>query len=362
MNTSSSIQSFKNLLNSLKRKWPLFIGLLVILTIVLEAGTFWYTYRQTNEVTYSATTKVLITPNQKRALDGGNLQVYLNTEKAIIGSEKFADYLKKDMTNKIGLKDTELVDYQVDSENGTSIIVIQATAQSEKKAIRIGKYIGKMIVENPMNILQGGKAQVIDSHSRVNVNGVSAGKSVYLYSFVIAMMISLIGTLIIAYYDQRIYDAVLISKMLPKAHIYQISDKYEAKDTFQKILHRRDSLLKNNNLSVLYFKNVELISTELVPLLIDQKVQQPIKWYSDNKNQNSIASVKQLSIADLYGTSEEQVSDIELIDCSTTINSGSNDLQMIIIKKGENTKLQLNLLANELGQLADKKVFVVYIK
>ncbi|WP_125766771.1 YveK family protein [Lapidilactobacillus wuchangensis] len=362
MKVTTQTQTLKNLLKGLKKTWLLFICLLVGLTIVFSLAAHWYSGRQTGDVEYKATTKVLITPNKNQEMDGSTLQVYLNTEKSIISSGKFEKYLQKSKLKPNLLNKEDLTNYQIENDNGTSIISIHEINPDKKKALAIVNYVAKTISRNPMNMLQEGTAQVIGTSDVVQTTSNRNMKKVYLFAFVFALFISMIIALVMANYSKVIYDAAIIHSALSNANIYEVSKFANVKDVLDKFF-RKTAFFDSNNVeaTVIYFNNADLIKSTLLSLLpADVQTKTKLVEYTNEKNDKSNDQFQQLSTDSLYHETLSADKSLSLIDCSKTINVGSGKNQILIVKDGSLLKSELNDLVVEFNQITNLDLYVIY--
>lgn len=363
MNNSTHTQTLKNLVKSLQKSWLFFVSILVALLLVFGLGAYKYSTHQNNTVTYKANSKILLSPNKKRNLDGGNLQVYLNTEKSIIASDKFANYLQKKLVKTGALDTKEKLDYQVDNDNGTSIISIHVTNTNKTKARQQANGISKLISKNPMNILQDGTAEVIGRSNVMQVTAARSLKKIMMLTIVIALIISFVLTIIKAYYNPYIYDSTLIQSFLRHAYLYEVKTDSERKDTLEKIIYRWSNAekIQNQGISIMYVGNIAKIQTNLTSILKTHQLDLPIVEYTDkNVTENSsINGTQKLAVDDLY-TSKENMPIVEMIDCSQIANTGNSQFKVLVVNDGNLTKRQLMKIKLELSQNRDTNLYVIY--
>ncbi|MFD1411452.1 YveK family protein [Lapidilactobacillus gannanensis] len=360
MNISEQTQTIKNLAKNLVKSWRVFVIFLVSLTLILGLGSYWYGHHQTSTVTYKATSKILITPDKKKNLDGGNLQVYLNTEKTIIGSDKFSSYLGKKLFNK-NIAKTRNIDYQVESENGTSIISIHTVDSNSSDARKIANGISREIIKNPKNILQGGSAEIISTNIVTQVASSRSLKKLLILSIAIALIISLIITFIWAFHRGNIYDSTILAQAFKTSVIYNVHDEHALEDAFNKIFRRITQLSSEKvlDLSILYFNDSQNFVPTLLKVLNDKQINPSVYVYTNDEITTKSDYVQQLKINDLYETNFEKPK-IDLIDCSDVVNSGLGSYELVIVKDGMLTKKQLAKLQIEIGQVPNKKMFIIY--
>lgn len=337
-------QTIKNLVIGFKKQWRLFMTTFIAILAILSASVFWYTTHQKNNITYTSTAKILLKPASSAKMDGGTTQLYLNTEKSIISANSYLDYLKKQIKSELNLNAKDLVDYQVEADNGTSIVAVHVTSKTATKANKLSKFIGNNIVQNPMDILQNGSAQVIQvSQAKADTAGFG-GKVFYLFSFIVAFIFSLLITLIKVYYDPKIYDVAILKDVFPTSKIYNPADETQLEDTFGKIIKNNSS---DKTISVLYFSEYESVLQAVKNILMKSDDDKKIVNYSNRELSHSEGGVQQLPVSDLYNDTNEKNESVQLIDCSEIINSGVGNEQALVVKAGVITKSQVASLVNE---------------
>lgn len=363
MNISVHSHTLKSLLKGFRKALVFFAAILVVLSIVLGGLVYLQSHRTVASTTFNSTSKVMLAPDEnKDSVDGTAMQVFVNTEKEIIGSEKFTKFLNKNMEKDIDIKPERLLNYEVDNPNGTSVIELKVTALSKKDAEKISKYMAKTIATDKLNILQGGKAKVIDSHSEVTENLTRSNKMLYVYSVLIAAVLSFIITLIKVYYDPRIYDNKIISDAFTTGNVYLVKNDQNYVTALKKIFKTTELVEKTKNLdlTITYFEGKDKYINDTLDLANNIGLKVPISIFSDTDEMNVNGEVTNYSTNNLYSFNTENVSGISFIDNTKSINAKDSMVQVLVVEEGKTTKNQVVDTYNEIKQFNTSHLFVIY--
>lgn len=351
MNLSVHSHSVKGLLKGMLNSWRLFVVTLVAFAVVLGAGSYAYGHKGVATNTYSATSKVLLTPNNKKTLDGGSLQLYLNTEKAMIGSDSFANYVAKQVTAKEGFSKNEVTNYQVESENGTSILSITATASSPQKAKQISNFVLKAVANASSDQLQGGMASVVEKADTVKVLGGKSNRKLYIVAGLMTIILSFMVLFIRVYFDNRIYDFEIVKTAFPTAVFYEPADENEFKKNVARIFKgtNQDGNTVKTDITIFdgFSKIVGLLNTvETTNVYSNQKLTMP-------------EGMTQMSLDSLY---EQHDANLNVIDASEKVAMGVSEAQILVFNENDCTKKQVLKVLQELKQISNLKLVVIGLK
>lgn len=351
MNLSVHSHSVKGLLKGMLNSWRLFVATFVVLTLILEAGTYVYSRRGVATNTYSATSKVLLTPNNKKTLDGGSLQLYLNTEKAMIGSEYFANYVSKQVTEKEKFSKSEVTNYQIESENGTSILNITATANSAQKAKQISNFVLEVVANASSEQLQGGNATVVETAETAKVLGGQSNRKLYVVAGLMAVILSFMVLFIRVYFDNRIYDFEIVKIAFPTAVFYEPADENE----FKKNIARIFKGIKQNGNTVKTDITIFDGFSKIMGLL---NVEGTTNVYSNQKLAIP-EGMTQMSLDSLY---EQHDANLNVIDATEKVAMGLSETQILVFNENDCTKKQVLKVLQELKQISNLKLVVIGLK
>ncbi|WIE01168.1 hypothetical protein QN289_02065 [Latilactobacillus curvatus] len=351
MNLSVHSHSVKGLLKGMLNSWRLFVVTLVAFAVVLGAGSYAYGHKSVATNTYSATSKVLLTPNNKKTLDGGSLQLYLNTEKAMIGSESFANYVSKQVTEKEKFSKSEVTNYQIESENGTSILNITATANSAQKAKQISNFVLEVVANASSEQLQGGNATVVETAETAKVLGGQSNRKLYVVAGLMAVILSFMVLFIRAYFDNRIYDFEIVKIAFPTAVFYEPADENE----FKKNIARIFKGIKQNGNTVKTDITIFDGFSKIMGLL---NVEGTTNVYSNQKLAIP-ESMTQMSLDSLY---EQHDANLNVIDATEKVAMGLSETQILVFNENDCTKKQVLKVLQELKQISNLKLVVIGLK
>lgn len=351
MNLSVHSHSVKGLLKGMLNSWRLFVVTLVAFAVVLGAGSYAYGHKSVATNTYSATSKVLLTPNNKKTLDGGSLQLYLNTEKAMIGSESFANYVSKQVTEKEKFSKSEVTNYQIESENGTSILNITATANSAQKAKQISNFVLEVVANASSEQLQGGNATVVETAETAKVLGGQSNRKLYVVAGLMAVILSFMVLFIRVYFDNRIYDFEIVKIALPTAVFYEPADENE----FKKNIARIFKGIKQNGNTVKTDITIFDGFSKIMGLL---NVEGTTNVYSNQKLAIP-EGMTQMSLDSLY---EQHDANLNVIDATEKVAMGLSETQILVFNENDCTKKQVLKVLQELKQISNLKLVVIGLK
>lgn len=351
MNLSVHSHSVKGLLKGMLNSWRLFVVTLIALAVVLGTGSYAYGHKGVATNTYSATSKVLLTPNNKKTLDGGSLQLYLNTEKAMLGSDSFANNVAKQVTKKEDFSKSEVTNYQVDSENGTSILSITATASSAQKAKQISNFVLKVVTNASSEQLQGGKATVVEKAGTVKVLGGQSNRKLYIVTGLMAVILSFMVLFIRVYFDNRIYDFEIVKNAFPTAVFYEPEDENEFKENIARIYKGAKQSENTTELDITIFDGFSKI-------LLLLNAFGTTNVYS-NQKLTLPEGMTPMSLDSLY---EQHDAKLNIIDASKKVMMGVSRTQILVFNKNDCTKKQLLKVMQELKQIANFKLVVIGVK
>lgn len=351
MNLSVHSHSVKGLLKGMLNSWRLFVVTLVAFAVVLGAGSYAYGHKSVATNTYSATSKVLLTPNNKKTLDGGSLQLYLNTEKAMIGSESFANYVSKQVTAKEKFSKSEVTNYQIESENGTSILSITATANSAQKAKQISNFVLEVVANASSEQLQGGNATVVETAETAKVLGGQSNRKLYVVAGLMAVILSFMVLFIRVYFDNRIYDFEIVKIAFPTAVFYEPADDNE----FKKNIARIFKGIKQNGNTVKTDITIFDGFSKIMGLL---NVEGTTNVYSNQKLAMP-EGMTQMSLDSLY---EQHDANLNVIDATEKVAMGLSETQILVFNENDCTKKQILKVLQELKQISNLKLVVIGLK
>lgn len=351
MNLSVHSHSVKGLLKGMLNSWRLFVVTLVAFAVVLGAGSYAYGHKSVATNTYSATSKVLLTPNNKKTLDGGSLQLYLNTEKAMIGSEYFANYVSKQVTEKEKFSKSEVTNYQIESENGTSILNITATANSAQKAKQISNFVLEVVTNASSEQLQGGNATVVETAETAKVLGGQSNRKLYVVAGLMAVILSFMVLFIRVYFDNRIYDFEIVKIAFPTAVFYEPADENE----FKKNIARIFKGIKQNGNTVKTDITIFDGFSKIMGLL---NVEGTTNVYSNQKLAIP-EGMTQMSLDSLY---EQHDANLNVIDATEKVAMGLSETQILVFNENDCTKKQVLKVLQELKQISNLKLVVIGLK
>lgn len=351
MNLSVHSHSVKGLLKGMLNSWRLFVVTLVAFAVVLGAGSYAYGHKSVATNTYSATSKVLLTPNNKKTLDGGSLQLYLNTEKAMIGSESFANYVSKQVTAKEKFSKSEVTNYQIESENGTSILNITATANSAQKAKQISNFVLEVVANASSEQLQGGNATVVETAETAKVLGGQSNRKLYVVAGLMAVILSFMVLFIRVYFDNRIYDFEIVKIAFPTAVFYEPADENE----FKKNIARIFKGIKQNGNTVKTDITIFDGFSKIMGLL---NVEGTTNVYSNQKLAIP-EGMTQMSLDSLY---EQHDANLNVIDATEKVAMGLSETQILVFNENDCTKKQVLKVLQELKQISNLKLVVIGLK
>ncbi|UTC07673.1 hypothetical protein A4W77_07310 [Latilactobacillus curvatus] len=351
MNLSVHSHSVKGLLKGMLNSWRLFVVTLVAFAVVLGAGSYAYGHKSVATNTYSATSKVLLTPNNKKTLDGGSLQLYLNTEKAMIGSESFANYVSKQVTAKEKFSKSEVTNYQIESENGTSILSITATANSAQKAKQISNFVLEVVANASSEQLQGGNATVVETAETAKVLGGQSNRKLYVVAGLMAVILSFMVLFIRVYFDNRIYDFEIVKIAFPTAVFYEPADENE----FKKNIARIFKGIKQNGNTVKTDITIFDGFSKIMGLL---NVEGTTNVYSNQKLAIP-EGMTQMSLDSLY---EQHDANLNVIDATEKVAMGLSETQILVFNENDCTKKQVLKVLQELKQISNLKLVVIGLK
>lgn len=351
MNLSVHSHSVKGLLKGMLNSWRLFVVTLVAFAVVLGAGSYAYGHKSVATNTYSATSKVLLTPNNKKTLDGGSLQLYLNTEKAMIGSESFANYVSKQVTAKEKFSKSEVTNYQIESENGTSILSITATANSAQKAKQISNFVLEVVANASSEQLQGGNATVVETAETAKVLGGQSNRKLYVVAGLMAVILSFMVLFIRVYFDNRIYDFEIVKIAFPTAVFYEPADENE----FKKNIARIFKGIKQNGNTVKTDITIFDGFSKIMGLL---NVEGTTNVYSNQKLAMP-EGMTQMSLDSLY---EQHDANLNVIDATEKVAMGLSETQILVFNENDCTKKQVLKVLQELKQISNLKLVVIGLK
>jgi len=351
MNLSVHSHSVKGLLKGMLNSWRLFVVTLVAFAVVLGAGSYAYGHKSVATNTYSATSKVLLTPNNKKTLDGGSLQLYLNTEKAMIGSESFANYVSKQVTEKEKFSKSEVTNYQIESENGTSILNITATANSAQKAKQISNFVLEVVANASSEQLQGGNATVVETAETAKVLGGQSNRKLYVVAGLMAVILSFMVLFIRVYFDNRIYDFEIVKIAFPTAVFYEPADENEFKKNIARIfkgIKQKGNTVKTD---ITIFDGF----SKIMGLL---NVEGTTNVYSNQKLAIP-EGMTQMSLDSLY---EQHDANLNVIDATEKVAMGLSETQILVFNENDCTKKQVLKVLQELKQISNLKLVVIGLK
>jgi len=351
MNLSVHSHSVKGLLKGMLNSWRLFVVTLVAFAVVLGAGSYAYGHKSVATNTYSATSKVLLTPNNKKTLDGGSLQLYLNTEKAMIGSESFANYVSKQVTAKEKFSKSEVTNYQIESENGTSILSITATANSAQKAKQISNFVLEVVANASSEQLQGGNATVVETAETAKVLGGQSNRKLYVVAGLMAVILSFMVLFIRVYFDNRIYDFEIVKIAFPTAVFYEPADENEFKKNIARIfkgIKQKGNTVKTD---ITIFDGF----SKIMGLL---NVEGTTNVYSNQKLAIP-EGMTQMSLDSLY---EQHDANLNVIDATEKVAMGLSETQILVFNENDCTKKQVLKVLQELKQISNLKLVVIGLK
>ncbi|WDC91509.1 hypothetical protein PSR33_04745 [Latilactobacillus curvatus] len=351
MNLSVHSHSVKGLLKGMLNSWRLFVATFVVLTLILEAGTYVYSRRGVATNTYSATSKVLLT---QETLDGGSLQLYLNTEKVMIGSESFANYVSKQVTAKEKFSKSEVTNYQIENENGTSILNITATANSAQKAKQISNFVLEVVANASSEQLQGGNATVVETaetDETAKVLGGQSNRKLYVVAGLMAVILSFMVLFIRVYFDNRIYDFEIVKIAFPTAVFYEPADENE----FKKNIARIFKGIKQNGNTVKTDITIFDGFSKIMGLL---NVEGTTNVYSNQKLAIP-EGMTQMSLDSLY---EQHDANLNVIDATEKVAMGLSETQILVFNENDCTKKQVLKVLQELKQISNLKLVVIGLK
>lgn len=351
MNLSVHSHSVKGLLKGMLNSWRLFVVTLVAFAVVLGAGSYAYGHKSVATNTYSATSKVLLTPNNKKTLDGGSLQLYLNTEKAMIGSESFANYVSKQVTAKEKFSKSEVTNYQIESENGTSILSITATANSAQKAKQISNFVLEVVANASSEQLQGGNATVVETAETAKVLGGQSNRKLYVVAGLMAVILSFMVLFIRVYFDNRIYDFEIVKIAFPTAVFYEPADENELKKNIARIFKG----IKQNGNTVKTDITIFDGFSKIMGLL---NVEGTTNVYSNQKLAIP-EGMTQMSLDSLY---EQHDANLNVIDATEKVAMGLSETQILVFNENDCTKKQVLKVLQELKQISNLKLVVIGLK
>ena len=357
MNLSVHSHSVKGLLKGMLNSWRLFVVTLVAFAVVLGAGSYAYGHKSVATNTYSATSKVLLTPNNKKTLDGGSLQLYLNTEKAMIGSEYFANYVSKQVTEKEKFSKSEVTNYQIENENGTSILNITATANSAQKAKQISNFVLEVVANASSEQLQGGNATVVETAETdetaetAKVLGGQSNRKLYVVAGLMAVILSFMVLFIRVYFDNRIYDFEIVKMAFPTAVFYEPADENE----FKKNIARIFKGIKQNGNTVKTDITIFDGFSKIMGLL---NVEGTTNVYSNQKLAIP-EGMTQMSLDSLY---EQHDANLNVIDATEKVAMGLSETQILVFNENDCTKKQVLKVLQELKQISNLKLVVIGLK
>lgn len=351
MNLSVHSHSVKGLLKGMLNSWRLFVATFVVLTLILEAGTYVYSRRGVATNTYSATSKVLLT---QETLDGGSLQLYLNTEKVMIGSESFANYVSKQVTAKEKFSKSEVTNYQIENENGTSILNITATANSAQKAKQISNFVLEVVANASSEQLQGGNATVVETAETAETAKVLGGQSnrkLYVVAGLMAVILSFMVLFIRVYFDNRIYDFEIVKIAFPTAVFYEPADENEFKKNiariFKGIKQKGNTVKTDITIFDGFSKIMGLLNVEgTTNVYSNQKLAMP-------------KGMTQMSLDSLY---EQHDANLNVIDATEKVAMGLSETQILVFNENDCTKKQVLKVLQELKQISNLKLVVIGLK
>lgn len=351
MNLSVHSHSVKGLLKGMLNSWRLFVVTLVAFAVVLGAGSYAYGHKSVATNTYSATSKVLLTPNNKKTLDGGSLQLYLNTEKAMIGSESFANYVSKQVTAKEKFSKSEVTNYQIENENGTSILNITATANSAQKAKQISNFVLEVVANASSEQLQGGNATVVETAETAKVLGGQSNRKLYVVAGLMAVILSFMVLFIRVYFDNRIYDFEIVKIAFPTAVFYEPADENE----FKKNIARIFKGIKQNGNTLKTDITIFDGFSKIMGLL---NVEGTTNVYSNQKLAIP-EGMTQMSLDSLY---EQHDANLNVIDATEKVAMGLSETQILVFNENDCTKKQVLKVLQELKQISNLKLVVIGLK
>lgn len=354
MNLSVHSHSVKGLLKGMLNSWRLFVVTLVAFAVVLGAGSYAYGHKSVATNTYSATSKVLLTPNNKKTLDGGSLQLYLNTEKAMIGSESFANYVSKQVTAKEKFSKSEVTNYQIENENGTSILNITATANSAQKAKQISNFVLEVVANASSEQLRGGNATVVETaetDETAKVLGGQSNRKLYVVAGLMAVILSFMVLFIRVYFDNRIYDFEIVKIAFPTAVFYEPADENE----FKKNIARIFKGIKQNGNTVKTDITIFDGFSKIMGLL---NVEGTTNVYSNQKLAIP-EGMTQMSLDSLY---EQHDANLNVIDATEKVAMGLSETQILVFNENDCTKKQVLKVLQELKQISNLKLVVIGLK
>ncbi|MFL2127104.1 YveK family protein [Latilactobacillus curvatus] len=351
MNLSVHSHSVKGLLKGMLNSWRLFVATFVVLTLILEAGTYVYSRRGVATNTYSATSKVLLT---QETLDGGSLQLYLNTEKVMIGSESFANYVSKQVTAKEKFSKSEVTNYQIENENGTSILNITATANSAQKAKQISNFVLEVVANASSEQLRGGNATVVETAETAETAKVLGGQSnrkLYVVAGLMAVILSFMVLFIRVYFDNRIYDFEIVKIAFPTAVFYEPADENEFKKNiariFKGIKQKGNTVKTDITIFDGFSKIMGLLNVEgTTNVYSNQKLAMP-------------KGMTQMSLDSLY---EQHDANLNVIDATEKVAMGLSETQILVFNENDCTKKQVLKVLQELKQISNLKLVVIGLK
>lgn len=348
MNLSVHSHSVKGLLKGMLNSWRLFVATFVVLTLILEAGTYVYSRRGVATNTYSATSKVLLT---QETLDGGSLQLYLNTEKVMIGSESFANYVSKQVTAKEKFSKSEVTNYQIENENGTSILSITATANSAQKAKQISNFVLEVVANASSEQLQGGNATVVETAATAKVLGGQSNRKLYVVAGLMAVILSFMVLFIRVYFDNRIYDFEIVKIAFPTAVFYEPADENEFKKNiariFKGIKQKGNTVKTDITIFDGFSKIMGLLNVEgTTNVYSNQKLAMP-------------KGMTQMSLDSLY---EQHDANLNVIDATEKVAMGLSETQILVFNENDCTKKQVLKVLQELKQISNLKLVVIGLK
>ncbi|GKQ43160.1 hypothetical protein RD055328_10830 [Companilactobacillus sp. RD055328] len=365
MNLSIHSHTIKSLFKGLSKAWWVFVTTFVALVFILGGLTYLHNQKKVGMSTFDVTSKVIIMPDSNGdSVDGPALQVYVNTEKEILGSEKFNKYISKNMKQDIHINSDQFLNYSINNPNGTAVIEITATSTTEKNASKISKYIAELVANDSLDVLQGGEAKIIDYGSKVVENTVQSNKMLYVFAIFIAFILSIISAFIKAYYDPRIYDHKLIVNTFSDSNVYLVRDKNQLKNSFMKIL--RSSIVMENienlDVAISYFEKEPDYIPEVLEVINKMNISVDVNKFSDAETSLDEEKIKNYSLDELYTFGKDKISGISFVDNSIEINIKNGIIHVLNVHEGQTTKKQIAEIYDEIKQIKNANLFVVYFK
>ena len=255
------------------------------------------------------------------------------------------------MTEKEKFSKSEVTNYQIESENGTSILNITATANSAQKAKQISNFVLEVVANASSEQLQGGNATVVETAETAKVLGGQSNRKLYVVAGLMAVILSFMVLFIRAYFDNRIYDFKIVKIAFPTAVFYEPADENE----FKKNIARIFKGIKQNGNTVKTDITIFDGFSKIMGLL---NVEGTTNVYSNQKLAIP-EGMNQMSLDSLY---EQHDANLNVIDATGKVAMGLSETQILVFNENDCTKKQVLKVLQELKQISNLKLVVIGLK